>query len=456
MFCNYFFNRVIEAFSEVLQKKGVKTIKHAYNSFIFLLVIIISQHLGVFALEPEDFLAPSVGPVVILPKASLSISYDDNVFLGTDKSTKVDDYITNLSTGIGLQYGQNILDSNYIRIDYSPSLLFYSENNELNTDNHLLNFSINYQKEGKFVFTGGDRIRLQNTLLRGRENSFFSALVGGQKETQGLLVERLSTQDQYKFEYTISPKTSVYISTSADMLDFQEEPHYYYKNVFGELVPYSLFDISNWGNTMGFGWQALPKIKFYGSLFYGNTNVESNLERMGDRPDSDFFGGHISANGKFSEKLTGRVQFGYQTRSFDELYNGMGGGSHSLPIFEAEVDYDYSEKGLIAISYTRGGNVAIENPNSAIESDFLSLSLDQDLGDNGKLNLGLNTTFQLDRYQTQNDLEYKFLRVSTQLTYGFNQWLKSMLTYDFELFDSQDGNIDYKVNRVMLGLSVGY
>ena len=42
------------------------------------------------------------------------------------------------------------------------------------------------------------------------------------------------------------------------------------------------------------------------------------------------------------------------------------------------------------------------------------------------------------------------------VTYSFNQWLKSSLRYDFEIFDSNNGNIDYNVNRVMLGLSVGY
>ena len=42
------------------------------------------------------------------------------------------------------------------------------------------------------------------------------------------------------------------------------------------------------------------------------------------------------------------------------------------------------------------------------------------------------------------------------VSYSFNQWLKSSLRYDFEMFDSNKGNIDYNVNRVMLSLSVGY
>ena len=102
------------------------------------------------------------------------------------------------------------------------------------------------------------------------------------------MIERKSFNDQYRFEYTISPKTSVYAATSYNASDYSEEPHYYYQDVFGTRIPYSLFDVANWNNTVGFGWQAFAKIKLYGSFFYGISMVETNLERMGERPDSDF------------------------------------------------------------------------------------------------------------------------------------------------------------------------
>ena len=41
--------------------------------------------------------------------------------------------MTTLSPGIGLQFGENILDSNYIGLDYTLSQQWYAENNELNT-----------------------------------------------------------------------------------------------------------------------------------------------------------------------------------------------------------------------------------------------------------------------------------------------------------------------------------
>ena len=145
------------------------------NQYILLMTLasLLSQISLVWPVEPVDILAPNIGPVVLLPHATLSASYNDNVFL-YDSSDKIDDYITSLSSGISLKYGENIIDSNYIGLDYSPSFLWYKENNELNTDNHLLSFAINYQKEGKFNFSGNDQYSLDNTLLSGREKTYFS------------------------------------------------------------------------------------------------------------------------------------------------------------------------------------------------------------------------------------------------------------------------------------------
>ena len=174
----------------------------------------LGQAVSARAIEPQDILAPIVGPVVSLPHVSLSESYDDNVLLLSDEQGKIDDLVTTLSPGIGLQFGENILDSNYIGLDYTMGQQWYAENNELNSDSHALTFGINYLKEGKFTFTGGDMIRLDNTLLKGRERSFFTDLVEGSPETRSILIKRKTFNDQYRFEYTISPNTSVYAATS--------------------------------------------------------------------------------------------------------------------------------------------------------------------------------------------------------------------------------------------------
>jgi hypothetical protein len=180
------------------------------------------------------------------------------------------------------------------------------------------------------------------------------------------------------------------------------------------------------------------------------------MERIGERPDTDFFGGHISAVGDFSEKLTGNVQVGYQTRQFDRFSNGSGGGTHGLPIFSAEVDYGFTEKRTASLTYRHGGNVSIESPDSAVTTDYVIVQVSQQIGTTGKLNATFGATYELDTYETLDAREYQYLRMNAGVSYSFNQWLKSSLRYDLEIFDSNKGNIDYNVNRVMLGLSVGY
>jgi hypothetical protein len=430
--------------------------KQRGNVGLAAVALALGQAVSVQAIDPQELLAPIVGPVLILPHVSLSESYDDNVFLMSDEQGKIDDLVTTLSPGIGLQFGENILDSNYIGLDYTLSQNWYAENNELNSDNHALTFGINYLKEGKFTFTGGDMISLDNSLLKGREKSYFTGLDEGTPETRGIVLERKSFNDQYRFEYTISPKTSVYAATYYNAYDYSEEPHYYYQDVFGTRIPYSLFDVANWNNTVGFGWQAFAKIKLYGSFFYGTTMIETNLERMGERPDSDFFGGHISAVGDFSEKLKGKVQVGYQTRQFDRLSNGSGGRSHSLPIFEAEVDYDFTEKRMASLIYRHGGSVSVQSPDSAVTTDYVILQVTQQIGTTGKFSANFGTTYELDTYETRDAREYQYLGMNAEVSYSFNQWLTSNLRYDFEMLDSNQGNIDYNANRVMVGLSVGY
>ena len=147
---------------------------------------------------------------------------------------------------------------------------------------------------------------------------------------------------------------------------------------------------------------------------------------------------------------------GYKTRQFDRFSNGLGGGSHSLPIFSAEVDYGFTEKRKASLTYRHSGNVSIESPDSAITQDFIIVQVSQQIGTTGKLSASFGATYELDTYETRDAREYQYLRMNAGVTYSFNQWLKSSLRYDFEMFDSSNGNIDYNVNRVMLGLSVGY
>ena len=411
--------------------------------------VVTAQAIPALAVEPEDILAPTLGPVVILPHASLSGTYDDNVFYLSDEQGTIDDFVTSLSPGVSLQYGQNILDANFIGLDYTLTQNWYAENSEISSDNHALTFAINYQKEGKFRLSGTDSIRIANSILSGRERS--NSFDKGKR-----LIERTYFNDQYRFDYTFSPKTSLYSSLGYNASDYAEEPHYYYTDVFGGKTPYSLYDVYSWRGALGFGWQAFPKVKLIGGGFYGRTSVERNLSRMPVRPDSDFGGFFIEADGDFGEKLTGRLRGGYQVRQFDHLASTTSSDSNGMPVFQAALEYQFTPKRKAELTYTREGRVSVESPDWAYAADLISVNVTQEIGTEDNLFANGGITHELDDYDTNDGRQYQWVRANAGLTYHFNRWSKAQATYSFGMFDSNKGNIDYTVNRVMLSLSVGY
>ena len=413
------------------------------------MAVVLAKAIPSLAVEPEDILAPTLGPMVILPHASLSGTYDDNVFYLSDEQGTIDDFVTSLSPGVSLQYGQNILDANFIGIDYTLTQNWYAENSEISSDNHAVTFAINYQKEGKFRLSGTDSIRIANSILSGRERS--NSFDKGKR-----LIERTYFNDQYRFDYTFSPKTSLYSSLGYNASDYAEEPHYYYTDVFGGKTPYSLYDVSSWRGALGFGWQAFPKVKLIGGGFYGRTSVERNLSRMPVLPDSDFGGFFIEADGDFGEKLTGRLRGGYQVRQFDHLASTTSSDSNGMPVFQAALEYQFTPKRKAELTYTREGRVSVESPDWAYAADLISVNVTQEIGTEDNLFANGGITYELDDYDMNDGRQYQWIRANAGLTYHFNRWSKAQATYSFDMFDSNKGNIDYNVNRVMLSLSVGY
>ena len=176
---------------------------------------------------------------------------------------------------------------------------------------------------------------------------------------------------------------------------------------------------------------------------------------MTARPDSDFGGFFIEADGDFGEKLTGRLRGGYQVRQFDRLA-GASSDSHGLPVFQAELEYQFTPKRNGKFTYTREGRVSVESPDWAYAADLISLNLTQEIGTEDNLFAGGGITYELDDYDTGDGRQYQWIRANAGLTYHFNRWSKAQATYSFDWFDSNKGNIDYTVNRVMLSVSVGY
>ena len=107
------------------------------------------------------------------------------------------------------------------------------------------------------------------------------------------------------------------------------------------------------------------------------------------------------------------------------------------------------------LTYTREGRVSVQSPDWAYSADLISLNMTQEIGTLDNLFADGQLTYELDDYDSRDRQDERIL-ANAGLTYHFNSWSRFQATYNFTLYDSNQGNIDYTVNRVILSLSVGY
>ena len=127
-----------------------------------------------------------------------------------------------------------------------------------------------------------------------------------------------------------------------------------------------------------------------------------------------------------------------------------------MPVFQAALEYQFTPKRKGELIYTREGRVSVESPDRAYAADLISVNVTQEIGTEDNLFANGGITYELDDYDTNDGRQYQLVRANAGLTYHFNRWSKAQATYSFGMFDSNKGNIDYTLNRVMLSLSVGY
>ncbi len=120
-------------------------------------------------------------------------------------------------------------------------------------------------------------------------------------------------------------------------------------------------DISNWNTAAGYGFKYSEGLRFFSQLSYGQQATVGRGGRGTERV-WDLVGGSIGAEGEFTEKLTGTLQFGYQQRSSD-----LTGISAGAPTVTAELEQLLGDRTMLALTYTRANQV---NPDAAIRLPY--------------------------------------------------------------------------------------
>ena len=400
------------------------------------------------ALEPEDLLYHRVGNVSIRPSFGLAGTYNDNIFFRGDESfilvdpngnvqliEKESDFITTLSPGTSITLGRPT--GNFINTSYDYSHRLYADHAAQNAGNHSLLLN------GKL---DGSRINLVPSL---RFNNTRSVLSGATRRigTGEELIERSSISASLSAKIRMTPKL------------FTQSKGNYSLNSWQSNLPF--FDTEALGFSQSFGFQIREKISLAGYGSIGRTTATPNNATIGTTADQNYIGGGLSAEGEFSDRLTGEIRFGVRRASFSQ-----GGDSFVAPVAGVTLDYLLWRDISTSISYTRQTFVGVQTANASGVSDRFSISARKPFGTRKNWAILATGNFNFQSWENQTGLsagrsdDWLSGRIAVQ--YQIQEWLSSSLAYNLQTFSSSlakagtFGIVDYDVNTVSLSVRIGY
>ena len=401
------------------------------------------------ALEPEDLLFYRVGNVSIRPSFGIAETYNDNVFFRGEKSffivnpsdgstTKIEregDLITTLSAGASLLLGRptgNSLGANY---NYSHRL--FNEFTSQDASNHYITLR---------GILSGARIAVTPSL----EGSNTKSVLNGANRSSSVgnqLVERNNVRAAISTRIKLTPKTFSNSTVSYSLSDLQDD------------LPF--FDTQDTSFNQGFGFQLRPSISLSVSGTVGRRSVDPNSVLLANGNAQKYIGGGFSAEGEFTDRLTGEIKFGLQRSSFSNNSD-----SFIAPVVGISLEYMMGRNIHSDISYTRNTFVGIQSANAAGVSDIVGITLSKPFGarKNWTISATGNMTFQ--KWETRTglsaDRSNNWLSGSLALQYRIQEWLTSSFSYSTQSFSSSlsrsgtFGLVDYNVNTVSISARVGY
>jgi hypothetical protein len=396
------------------------------TGFYSFLGLALSSARAVWALEPSEILLIQKGPFALKPQFEVTETYDDNITYREEG--KEADFKTVVSPGLTLQVGDKTF--NYIDFTYFYDRVQYAETSELNANQHRAALVSRFEKR-RFLLEGRDEFK-----------SLASPLGGG-ISIGGIQVRRDSFDDLYRLNYDLSDKTGLYIEALHSTSDYESGIR--------------LYDSFTLIGTVGFEYKALSKTSFFGEIYYGMTENDENAVGMLAYPTAEFVGGFVGARGNFTEKLTGTVKAGYEYR----WYRGDPRDVQA-PVVEVSLMERFTENTALNLNYSRRQRESAQFVRSTYVSDVVSASLLQSIGADGRLRAALDATFLSAAYENNpaylvGERNDHILATGLTITYDIKLWLRAFGSYNFEYLDSNEPSVvDYRVNRVTMGLQLGY
>ena len=417
-------------------------------------ITLIQTSREVVGSDATPILAFSLGPLSVRPQLFINQSFSDNLF---SSSIRIGDEVTVFEPGLDLQLGKP--SQNMIRIGYRSGHRFYGEHHELDggDDRLLVNFNYRGPKltlaaSESFGFltepvgSFGEYRPLLPDGGSGAETAEPAAPptpVAGASETliqvPGKSIDHSAYSGSFLLTYGLSEKTALYLQATHSAVNYQAR--------------ISLLDQSTIHGTLGYRYQAFPKIGIFGEAYFGKTESQSN-GLNGSQPDASFFGGAFGVHGRFSEKISGDVRLGYGAQSFAGQV-----AAPDSPVVNASLSYKLSPKRNLTLSMAREQSVSSQYARSSYVLDSLTARVNQTFGTSQKWSASVGGNFSRYNYSNTPGAGRDYNRYSGDLTvrYQIQRWLAANMSYTFTAIRRSSSITDeYTANQLSLNLAIGY
>ena len=392
------------------------------------------------ALEPADLLFHRIGNVSLRPSFQISETYNDNIFfqdIGKEK-----DWISAVSGGAVVLLGKPQESSLLAGYEYTHN--FFRDHSDRNSGNHVASLA------GSIA--GGRVTLIPNIFFDSR--SF--AQGGVQRDER--LVRTSYLNSTVKAQVEISRKT---FTTTEGRYDFRN-----YDISGNDPVPPRLSDYDNIRFRQGFGFQIRPKISLSAHGFFGNLKIDRSRFF---RPDDErrYFGGGLSAEGDFTDRLTGEVDFSIERGSITGLLDRPS-ETYVRPVVEMSLKYRIGKDIFPQLDYIRKTLVGNQIDGSPGVSNQFGLSVLKPFGrrKNWLVRASGNMEFVDWKSGKFEGDSAENLNAALTVQYRIQEWLHSSLLYSWQSFSYDDhgffweerrpGVVDYGVNTITWSIRAGY
>ena len=404
------------------------------------------------AIEPDDLLFHRIGNVSLRPSFQISETYNDNIFfkdIGKEK-----DWISAVSGVAVVLWGKPEESSLLASYEYTHN--FFHNRSDQNSSVHGASLAGN--------IASGRWALIPNVLF----NRSASPLSGYQRARplDELLVETSYLNGTVKARVDISRKTFTITEGryNSRKYGYSEESEEFPVN-----LPVS--DYKNIRFRQGFGFQIRPKVSLSAHGFFGHLKIDRSRF---SRPDDErrYFGGGLSAEGDFTDRLTGEVDFSIErgsiTGRLDTIGRPIPSETYVRPVVEMSLKYRIGKDIFPQLDYIRKTLVGNQTDGSPGVSNQFGLSVLKPFGrrKNWLVRASGNMEFVDWKSGDYEGDSAEILNAALTVQYRIQEWLHSSLLYSWQSFSYDDrggffwerrpGVVDYGVNTVTWSIRAGY